>query len=307
MGGRRWLAGLVFVALVAVGLPAVAGAAASPEGRRTPDVVRVDKPEHPDWSQFQAEPSDPNAGALSAAGEPSSVNEPFTALDLARGRAAASGERVEVAELRTASSSTFANPDGSLTDEVSSAPVWAPGPEGGWVPVDPTLERAGEVLQPRASVDEVTISAGSDGNGSGSDLVRVTSSPEVSPLGAAAAGVSLTIGVDGGLPVPEVEGPTARYKSAAGPGSDLVVAMNSVGPQVSIVIPDSAAGQDSYALDLTTSGVTARVGQSGTIELTAADGTVVGTLSAPVMFDSTPSPSGLPARQVPVGRAARRW
>ena len=216
-------------------------------------------------------------------------------MDLARGQAAESGVRIEVPELRSVLSSTYANPDGTLTDELSSAPVWAPTAGGGWVPVDPTLEATDAGLRPRAAVGDVTISAGGDNGDGVADLVRVVPSPQGD-----AGDVSVTVGVDGPLPVPVVDGATARYVGAAAGGSDVVVSMSRVGPQVSIVIRDPGAAQESYALDLAVTGLEARVGESGTVELVAADGTVAGTLSAPVMFDSTPSPSGLPARQVPV-------
>jgi hypothetical protein len=112
------------------------------------------------WSRLTA----PEASASVAA---SSVRPVVSALDVVSARVAAraQGSRVEVVAERDEFSSTFANPDGTMTTETSTAPMWFPdaaaGPDqGGWRRVDLDLvERAGQVV-PAASDLGVALSAG---------------------------------------------------------------------------------------------------------------------------------------------------
>lgn len=80
------------------------------------------------------------------------------------------GSRVEITNERTSSSSTFANPDGTFTSEISAVPYRALTGDG-WRLLDPTLVPAGQGrLQPKLSAAPLSLS----GDGSG-DAVSLTS------------------------------------------------------------------------------------------------------------------------------------
>ena len=293
---RRWSVSVLSAVLVVVGLPLVASAAQEgpPSGREqearpVAEMVTVDKEASPDYSKVRGAVPDVNAGALSPATEPTSDDAPPTALDDARGRAAATGERQEVPELRRESGTVFAEPDGSVTDEIAAGPVWAQG-LGGFVPVDTTLKATGDGWAPVASVDQVHVAPKNDVTSQGSSLVEVTAAGAAesgSDLAQAPEGSSVAWSLPGELPEPIVSGSTAVFAKAA-TGADVVVSVNRTGAEVSLVIPDPAAAAVAYELDLTATGLTARQGEAGGVVFTDPEGVEVGYTSAPGMFDSTP-------------------
>lgn len=77
--------------------------------------------------------------------------------------ARAQKSRVEVAAERTETSSTWANPDGTLTTEVFSGPIRTRNAEGALVPIDLTLVEQEGRLRPKASSSDVEISAAGEG------------------------------------------------------------------------------------------------------------------------------------------------
>ncbi|MPZ84622.1 MAG: hypothetical protein GEV28_31250 [Actinophytocola sp.] len=114
------------------------------------------------------------------------------------------GSRVEVMGLRSESSSTFANPNGTWTLERSAGPVRVRRGDG-WVPVDTTLVPVSDgSFAVKAATAEVVFSGGGR-----TPLVRM-----------AAQGKELTLFWPGPLPDPRVEGDTATYSEVL-PGVDL--------------------------------------------------------------------------------------
>lgn len=145
----------------------------------------------------------PPAPPASAAAPTESYERPD--LVSARLLARSSGRRVEVTGLRSESTTSWVNPDGTQTDELSAGPVRTRSGDG-WVPVDTTLLTAGDRVRPRAVTGDVSFSAGGDG-----DLARLTT--PAGPVG---------LSWDGTLPAPSVAGSTATYRDVR-PGVDLVV------------------------------------------------------------------------------------
>jgi RHS repeat-associated protein len=255
-----------------------------------PGVVTAEKPVLPLLDGLRGAEREPNAGALSAAVPPGEPDVGPGPVDVALERAKASGERVEVVELRSEVSSTFANPDGTLTDEIGAGPVWAR-QDDGWVPVDPTLVVAEDgSLRPAASTDEVRLSGG----GEGEPLLSVTAR-DAKPLidGAtvvpgAPEGSSVAWSLPGGLPVPVVEETTARYARAAD-GADVVVSSRPTGPEMSVVVPSPEVARDAYVFDLVVEGLEVRQDETGGLVYTDATGVEVGYTTPAVLFDSSPS------------------
>lgn len=125
MSWRRGLGGVLVLALVAVGVTAVAPPAAA-----APPVCEAVRP-------------DAEAAALMAR---------------------SCGQRVEVLAGRSERTQVFVNPDGSSTFTSSVVPVRVHRPDGSWVPVDATLRaRADGWLAPVAAVTDMAFSAGGPG------------------------------------------------------------------------------------------------------------------------------------------------
>lgn len=196
------------------------------------------------------------------------------------------GSRVEVASLRTETSTTYANPGGTWTLEQSVGPVRVRRGDG-WVPVDTALTRAPDgTLTTKATTVGVRISGGGT-----APMARLS-------LGAA----ELTLTWPTPLPTPEVEGDTATYADVL-PGVDLRVRATDQGFGHDLVVRTrEAAGNPALArvrLGLSAKGVRLSVDQAGNLSATDASGAVVYHAPAPLMWDS-PDGNG-PRTERPVG------
>lgn len=121
-------------------------------------------------------------------------------------RAALVGERVEIPERADEYTTSFANPDGTVTTELSSVPVRARAADGSWVDVDYTLRREGARVVPSAATADMSFSGGGD-----RALVELESQGE-----------RLSLAWLGTLPAPVLLGPTATYRDVL-PGVDLLM------------------------------------------------------------------------------------
>ncbi|MPY98525.1 MAG: hypothetical protein GEU97_11110 [Actinophytocola sp.] len=122
-------------------------------------------------------------------------------------RARTMGQRVEVESQRTQRTQLYANPDGTFTAEMHARPVRVRRADGGWSPVDLTLERkANGVIAPKASPTRMRLSGGGDG-----------------PLATLFRhGKSLSLAWQDTLPEPTLDDDTATYPDVL-PDVDLVV------------------------------------------------------------------------------------
>ena len=148
---------------------------------------------------------------------------PFEAADLlsARVQAGLRGHRVLVGDELEADSSTWVNPDGTLTTEVFGSPVRVRDVAGrfGWRDLDFTLVFAsdGSVVA-RSGLLPLSISGGgSAAQVAASGLVSVTSGSDV-----------FGFGWGGALPRPVLVGDTARFVDVL-PGVDLLVRLDASG------------------------------------------------------------------------------
>ncbi|MFE3493261.1 LamG domain-containing protein [Streptomyces sp. NPDC059175] len=194
----------------------------------------------------------------------------------ARAVARKSGERVEVAGLRTERREVFAEPDGTFTAREYTDPVRTV--RGGkWVPIDPTLvKRADGTVVPKATTVGLSFSSGEAGK------------PFVT-LQRAGRELSLTWPY-GKLADPVVEGNSATYTDAL-PGVDLTVRAEADGFGHLLVVktPEAAANPNLARIDLglKTEGLTIKEEASGALR--AEDAAVGGTVfeaGKPVMWDS---------------------
>ncbi len=220
------------VAVVCAGLAVALLSAAGPGG--LPSAVAADKP------------------AVATVTDRPDVQ---TAMAAAR----AQGSRVEALSERTAESSTWANPDGSLYTEFAMAPIRVRAADGSWADVDLTLVNRGGVLGPKVS--PVPFALG----GAGSTVVA----SEVLPTG------TVEVGWDAKLPAPVLSGDRATYREVR-PGVDLVVQALRSGFEVSFVVKSRPAAPLSLPLGLTLKGLSATEQSDGSLHLLDRDGQQVG-------------------------------
>lgn len=195
------------------------------------------------------------------------------------------GSRVEDVSARTPTTATFANPDGTWTVEAHSGVVRSKSDAGQWVPVDPRVERAGKVFEPKAAPFGARFSDGGDRR-----------------VGSVATGgdSSVTVRWPRKLPEPVAEGATLRYPDAAPGGADLVVGSLPNGFSYSMVLdeaPAADAGPVEFRVPLEFEGLSAKVREDGSIVLRDGSGRVA-TMTAPVMWDA--ANAGLEGERHPV-------
>jgi RHS repeat-associated protein len=227
-------------------------------------------------------PSDPapsTPAGPAATGTPA-TDLPLTAADLtaatvadARTLADGEGRRVAVNDLMDATSTTFANPDGSLTTHSFSAPVRVR--QGGrWAPVDTTILPWKGRLQPAATTGDVTFSAGGD-----TALVRQS---------LLAGGV---YGFDwpSALPAPQTQGSTVTYRNVIDHG-DLVLRALPVGYEISLVLRARPAGPLELSLPVVLPAGDRLVAAAGGSRVLNASGTVLAVVGQTLMTGAALEP-----------------
>ncbi|MET9245333.1 DNRLRE domain-containing protein [Nonomuraea sp. NPDC003709] len=235
---------------------------------------------------------DPSAPARVAA-EPSAPDEASARLS-----ARLTGRRVEVADARTETTTTYANPDGTLTVDSFAGPVRYRG-DGGWAPVDIALTRtaSGEIV-PRGHGRKLRFGGGRAGL-TARQATANTAATDLITVGEGSAKVTLQW--KGALPVPGLSGETATYAEAR-PGADLAVTATRTGAEQFLLLRSRPAAPLSYTLTLKAPGQTAREAEDGGAELVDAKGKVAVTIPAPEMWDASTHPiSGEHLRRAPVG------
>ncbi|RNL91391.1 hypothetical protein EFE23_23530 [Micromonospora solifontis] len=189
------------------------------------------------------------------------------------------GSRVEVANRRTESTQLFANPDGTLTQEQSLAPVRVRQGDK-WVPVDLTLERRADgSVAPKAHPRDLSFAGASDAAGE-HEVVSVG-------VGAERAGLAWS----GPLPEPVLDDRTITYPDVR-PGVDLVFRAHATGYEQYFVVKDRAglAQVRKLTLPLRTGKLTAVGDGMGGLVLKDAKGRQVGRAQTPLMWDAAVSP-----------------
>lgn len=245
-----------------------------------------------------------SALAAPVVGEAPTASAPATdapVQDLASARLAAKlrDRPVEALGARTETSTTWANPNGTLTTETSAGPIrFRRGAD--WVDVDVafTTRPDGSVAS-KAHPRELTL-AGERGNRARSFAESAQAQPQAL-LTLSAGGKSLTMRWRGGLPAPRLDGPKATYVDAL-PGTDVVIDATRSGYEQSLVLKSRPSEAATFTLPLRASGVTARQQADGGVLFTeTATGRELSTMPAPVMWDATvDTKSGEHTRKAPV-------
>lgn len=181
------------------------------------------------------------------------------------------GHRVEVSSLDAGSSTTFVNPDGAMSAELSSTPVRVQQNER-WVPVDTTLVVRGDgSVGPKASTAAVTL------GGAGSRTIAKL---------AVGSGV-VTYGWQSPLPEPVLAGSVATYRDVL-PDVDIVASVTTTGVETSMVFKSRQAAAAAAAVDwpMTVTGLSASVNAAHTVSYADSAGIEMARTPAPQAWDA---------------------
>jgi len=210
-------------------------------------------------------PSAEPAAIPQAPAATSAPNE-ASAVAIARG----SGKKVEITGDRTPTSTTYANPDGSLTTTTASGPVRFQDASGNWKDIVLSLVQAKDGSSKAASdAHPATLPAKADG---GIELWSPAGTLTLAHAGAKSIAATVTSSA-------------ATYSGAVG-GADLVAKPLVDGIEESVRL--TSAGQGNGYTDVFTlpAGVTAREGGPG-IEFVDTSGNVVASFGSGIANDST--------------------
>ncbi|MDN5384865.1 FG-GAP-like repeat-containing protein [Streptomyces sp. LB8] len=205
-----------------------------------------------------------------------------TPAERALKQAADTGRRVEVVSERTEYSTTFANPEGTFTQETHVVPIRVR-QNGRLVTADPTLVKGKDgVVRPRASAVGIEFSGG----GAPADAPMVTITRD---------GRSMSLDWPGTLPEPVLDGDTATYPEVL-PGVDLKLRASVTGFQQVLVVKSREAAAHPQlkrlSYSLRTDGVRARTDEAGNLTAVNPAGQEVFTAPTPLMWDSSGVPDG---------------
>ena len=205
------------------------------------------------------------------------------------------GQSLEVTSARTATSQTYANPDGTRTTFYNAAPIFAQRTNGQWTPIDETLIPDGNGRL-QAVTGDTAASLATSGNQTLSTLtLDSTHSASFSLAGAA------------GTDYPALSGSTATYASIL-PNTDLSLTAQAGGVNEDIIL-HSATSPTTYDFPLSLTGLSASVDPvTDNVELKDASGAVLITIPHPWMADANIDPqSGLGASSGAITQSLVPW
>lgn len=194
------------------------------------------------------------------------------------------GKKTVATDETTETTYTVANPDGTLTTELTAGPerVWK---NGAWKKADATLTEAadgsvtakahpgGLRLGGKGGTPPTSLRAAQDGTAR--DLVTLGTGDS-----------QVTLQWKGGLPKPELDGTTATYNNAV-PGADVIVEATRTGFEQFVEINERPTGAYTYTLPVKAKGLKAKANKDGSVTFTdARTGAARATMPAPVMWDS---------------------
>ncbi|MDN5796931.1 MAG: DNRLRE domain-containing protein, partial [Intrasporangium sp.] len=256
------------------------------------------------------------APAAAAAGGPARVSEAPDEVS-ARVTARARGSRVQVAALRDETSTTWVNPDGTLTTEAHGGPIRFRDPAGAWRDVDLTMVPGPDgTVGPKShplglSLAGASRAAGGTAKGTGGTDLVVTRQGK----GKRGQNRAVTLGWAGTLGTPVLSGTAATYWEVK-PGVDLVVEARRTGYETHLVVKSRASlnalrktgtGPVSWEVPVQTDGVSPRAEKDGSVSFVDADDQVVSFVPAPLAWDDKVDPrSGNPASVSPVTMSVTR-
>ncbi|MFE5729936.1 DNRLRE domain-containing protein [Streptomyces sp. NPDC056528] len=221
------------------------------------------------------------------------------------------GKQVEVTQLRTIRSTTWARPDGLMTKKLYASPIWAKvGQE--WKAIDTTLRRTDKGWSPAATNTRIVFSDGSKVERASRAHVSRISLVKGYKTAAADMGsplVTLTVGGTaeipalhdiqltwpGAVPAPVIDGARALYPEIF-PGADLVLTAEDDGFAQLLVLKNRQAAADPHVAQLSYGLSSPTLSfhldeESGILGAEDEDGQEVALSPTPLMWDSSGKPA----------------
>ncbi|MEV8363096.1 DNRLRE domain-containing protein [Streptomyces niveus] len=194
------------------------------------------------------------------------------------------GKKTVATDETTPTTYTVANPDGTLTTELTAGPerVWK---NGAWKKADATLTEAADgSIASRAHPNGLRLGGRSGTLPKSLRAGQADTARDLVTLGTGDSAVTLQW--KGGLPKPELDGTRARYKNAV-PGADVIVEATRTGFEQFVELGERPAGAYTYTLPVKAKGLKAKANKDGSVTFTdARTGAERATMPAPVMWDS---------------------
>ncbi|UIX34578.1 DNRLRE domain-containing protein [Streptomyces sp. GQFP] len=178
------------------------------------------------------------------------------------------GRKIEVLSERSASSTTYALPNGQMQTSTYAAPIRQK-TDGVWRDIDTALADEGSALKPEVAAADIAVSDGGD-----TALASVTKGAR-----------SFGMGWESKLPTPSVKDDTASYD--LGDGQTLTVTALSQGFSQNVVLDKAPEGPLEYRIPMRLKGLVLSVAESGHLLLKDAAGKLVAEAPAPMMWDSS--------------------
>jgi YD repeat-containing protein len=197
-------------------------------------------------------------------------------------------EPTEVVELRTETSRTTDNGDGTLTAELFSQPIhYKPDESAAWQPVDVGFEPSDDASL-RAESDEAPVSIGLADANDPSGFVRVDDGDHPVAFTLLGAGEPGKPSGDSVQDVqPAVDDKTATYAEVL-PGLDLQIHAGASGPKTFVVLDSRDAGSV-FTFGVNAPGLDLKAADDGGISFVDAAGDEVGRIPQPYAVDSSVS------------------
>ncbi|MFD4698373.1 DNRLRE domain-containing protein [Streptomyces niveus] len=194
------------------------------------------------------------------------------------------GKKTVATDETTPTTYTVANPDGTLTTELTAGPerVWK---NGAWKKADATLTEAADgSIASRAHPNGLRLGGRSGTLPKSLRAGQADTARDLVTLGSGDSAVTLQW--KGGLPKPELDGTRARYKNAV-PGADLIVEATRTGFEQFVELGERPTGAYTYTLPVRAKGLKAKANKDGSVTFTdSRTGAERATMPAPVMWDS---------------------
>ena len=212
------------------------------------------------------------AGAATDPTPSASSEQPADEAMRAAAEARASGEPVELVSTQTATTTTYVNPDGTETVEITQEPTRVK-QDGEYVDIDTSLSKEEGVLVPAASPADVEIS---DGLGTGEPLATVSKGTK-----------SLSLDWPADLPAAHVDGAEANFD--AGATRDVNVTATADGFTIHILLDQAPTAAPVYRLPITAKGVQMEPDSVGGYAAEDAAGMVRFRVAPLKMWDANPA------------------
>ncbi len=220
---------------------------------------------------------DPKPAAQKVASRPDVISASVTAR--------AQGSRVEVESMRTETSTTWSNPDGTMTTDAHAAPIRFKTAKGRWQSIDLTLQRAADgTVAPRGHQHGLRLGK------------RSSTTGQVFASASSGTGRQVEWISPWKLPEPTLNGTKATYADVQ-PGVDLVLDARRTGFEHDFIVKQRPTAAPVWRIPLRTKGLTPRALADGSIEFVDAKNVVQSTIPVGYMWDSVTAAGGEPANK----------